>query len=406
MQTIRFPSVLGSIMSVFLLAGAGCESSKSRVAGNPGGSRGQGTSGGATTSGGTTAFSSSSGGGTGGNTSSDVNSGSYDAGLSLADSGTGDAGKADKVSLDAGSIDLGAPDLPTKPPLDAANPDLDKGRVDAFISDALKDCNLGDKRCAGLFVETCSETGRWRTSETCLYLCSAGACGGECFPGSLRCRPGTGAATPQLCIAQGAWEDQAACPDSTPTCFGGRCFASCLQAGNDCTDPQTACCPGSECVSTDGSLRKNFACKAIPACAALGGTCTATTDCCAGLDCTGGKCAARNLTCMEQQIDGVCGDASGAVCCPGTTCSSDFGHEPSEKRCGRPGTTFPQDESCPRDQPYQHEECSAARVGMRCHYEDWVKKPGYYYDCLCNYHGWACEEGRRVHGLNPADRTP
>lgn len=293
---------------------------------------------------------------------------------------------------DAGAKDTGE-DLPTKSRLDA---------LDAFTPDTAKGCSPGTTRCADLFIETCSETGQWKTNATCNYVCSEGACGGTCSPGSRRCGPGTGTSenTPQLCSPQGFWEDQTACPSTAPHCVGGKCVASCLQAGKDCTDPQTACCPGSQCLATN-SPPTTFACKAIPACAALGGACSVATDCCAGTDCTSGKCRARSQVCMERPEDGVCGGSSGATCCPGTVCRSDLGYSPPESRCAIPSNTTPQEETCPRDQPYQHEACSAAWFGLKCQYSDWINKPGYFYQCLCTYHGWSCEEGRYVHRLSP-----
>ena len=300
-----------------------------------------------------------------------------------------DAAMADSGSVDAQGVDRGL-----KPPADAPTSDGSvKPPVDAVAPDVVAVCVAGEHSCRGNdpVVQTCSAAGQWRDEIACDYVCSAGACIGECIPDyRRRCR--TTENIPQVCNSAGAWVDQPACSGSTPYCATGQCVAACLSAGQDCTDPQTACCAGTECVSTSDSI---FACKAIPACAALGNACTANTDCCAGLDCTAGQCAAKNQSCFDKPEDGVCGGTSGAGCCPGTECGRMFATDPLG--CAIPSTTKPQEGGCPRDQPALHEACRAANFALTCMYSDWTKANGIFYSCTCNYHGWSCTKGYYVH---------
>ena len=251
----------------------------------------------------------------------------------------------------------------------------------------VESCTAGEQRCKDLEAQTCSSAGLWQDGRACLYSCSAGACTGECTPGNRRCRENTA----QTCSSAAVWVDQQACTGNGPVCAGGQCVASCLAAGQDCTDPQTSCCQGTECMSADGG--KTSTCRAV-SCTALGNACAATTDCCAGLDCTGGRCVARSEACLEEPEDGVCAGTSAVTCCPGTVCGTVIGS--SSLGCAIPSSTQPQDVTCPRDKPSQHDPCSAARFGLECTYSDWVKEPGVFYTCTCNYHGWSCVQGHYV----------
>jgi hypothetical protein len=299
--------------------------------------------------------------------------------------------------VEAGSIDGLAADRGLKPPADAPMPDAlvpdAKPPVDVTKPDVVAVCAPDELRCRDLHVETCSTDGQWRSTKACPYVCSAGACIGECIPGyRRRCRATE--EVPQVCDSAGAWVDEAACSGATPYCATGQCVAACLAEGQDCTDAKTTCCAGSECVSTPASDRV-FVCKAIPTCTALGSACTANTDCCAGLDCTAGKCAAKTQTCFDQPDDGVCDGTTGAGCCPGTTCSRQVPADPFG--CRIPSTTKPQEAGCPRDQPAYHEACRASKLGLNCTYSELGKLPPVFYYCTCSYHGWTCTKNYYVH---------
>jgi hypothetical protein len=296
----------------------------------------------------------------------------------------------------SGGADTG--DASLKDALDAPSSDVTvKPFVDAFAPDIVADCVVGAHRCRGTdpIVQACSPAGQWRDETACDYVCSAGACIGECVPGYRRRCRATGE-IPQVCNPAGAWVDEPACAGSTPHCATGQCVTSCLNAGQDCTDPKTACCADAECVSTS---ERTFACKAIPACASPGSDCAANVDCCAGLDCTAGKCAARSDACFDTPNDGICDGSdlvakSGAGCCPGTVCGRQFAGDPLG--CAIPATTKPQEGDCPRDQPAYHDACRATKFGLNCTYSDWSGN-GIFYACTCNYHGWSCTKGYYVH---------
>jgi hypothetical protein len=167
--------------------------------------------------------------------------------------------------------------------------------------------------------------------------------------------------------------------------------AICLDMGKDCTSPQSACCAGSECVTLDDG--KTFTCHAV-SCTTLGNNCQANIDCCAGLDCMGGKCVAKTQACLEKPADGVCGGTSGGTCCPGTTCGPVTGS--SSNGCAIPSQTKPQDWTCIRDRPNENDPCSWTKFGLSCTYSDWAKEPGIFYTCTCSYHGWTCVQGHYV----------
>jgi hypothetical protein len=450
MRTTRLAYPIVSILAA-LPAVLGCSSNGSALDGGPGG----GTRAGGTTGGSNSSNGGDSGGAPGGQTTSDGGrSGGSSGGVSAAGS-TGttqprDAGVADSGSKDTGAADLGS-DVGSKAP-DASTALCTPGSVkcDMFMpatcdatgawknakscpyvcldgactgtcrpgnrqcqgntvqacnasgvwedsatcagvcsaGGCVESCVAGQQRCKDLVPQTCSSAGMWQDNRACLYQCSAGACTGECTPGNRRCQGNT----VQTCGADARWVDQQACTGSSPTCASGQCVATCLATDQDCTDPKTTCCQGSECASADGG--KTSTCRAVPACTALGNACKATSDCCASLDCTGGKCAARPEGCSEQREDATCSGATAGICCPGLVCIAASGSP--FVGCNPPTGTHPQDATCLRDQPGQHEPCSSARFGLSCTYSYWATLPGIFYTCTCSYHGWNCIKGYYV----------
>jgi hypothetical protein len=97
---------------------------------------------------------------------------------------------------------------------------------------------------------------------------------------------------------------------------------------------------------------------------------------------------------LEKPEDGVCAGTPADRCCPGTVCGTVIGS--SALGCAIPSSTKPQDYTCLRDKPSQHDPCSAARFGLSCTYSDWAKEPGIFYTCTCSYHGWSCVKGYYV----------
>jgi hypothetical protein len=304
-----------------------------------------------------------------------------------------DAGADAQDSMDAQGADLGV-----KTPLDASSKDV--RTTDTTRPDVVAVCVAGERRCQeGSYpvMQTCSADGQWQSTKTCDFACRAGACVGGCDPGLRRRCRATGN-VPQACDSSGTWVDEAACSGNTPYCATGQCVAACLNEGQDCSAATTACCAGSECVSASTDIQvgsSKFTCKAIPACAASGATCSANSDCCEGLDCTAGKCAAKQTTCLDAPADGVCGGTSGATCCPGTECTSQYSFEPLG--CTVSAKTVPSETGCPRDIPGLHESCRAAKFGLKCTYSDWSTSSGIFFACTCSYHGWSCTKGHYVH---------
>jgi hypothetical protein len=90
--------------------------------------------------------------------------------------------------------------------------------------------------------QLCSAQGSWQNQLPCDFVCTNGTCGGECAPGSRRCDASTG--LPQLCSPAATWQNQSACPRG---CQNGACIA---QIG-----PASACTSAADCTTgfcTDG----------------------------------------------------------------------------------------------------------------------------------------------------------
>jgi hypothetical protein len=87
-----------------------------------------------------------------------------------------------------------------------------------------------------LVPETCDEKGAWVPGTVrCSFVCSNGACGGACTPGSKQCN----GQVPQTCSATGEWTGSSACPnvgDKPGACTGaGVCAAGLCPSGTrDC----------------------------------------------------------------------------------------------------------------------------------------------------------------------------
>lgn len=96
----------------------------------------------------------------------------------------------------------------------------------------------------------------------CTNVCSlsAGGCSGECPPTTRRCESNSG--VPQLCNAQGTWENQSACQNGfTCTAETGTCTT--------CTSPKMVC-GGTACVDIQSDPSHCGACNHN----CLGGTCS------------------------------------------------------------------------------------------------------------------------------------
>ena len=115
------------------------------------------------------------------------------------------------------------------------------------------DCSAGAKQCSGNTLQVCSAIGKWQTSQTCPYVCSAGSCTGVCVPGSKSCSGNV----PQTCSSSGQWQSSSACQYA---CSAGSCTGVCVPGSQVCSGnvPQTCSSVGQwqagatcayECVS-------------------------------------------------------------------------------------------------------------------------------------------------------------
>lgn len=91
-------------------------------------------------------------------------------------------------------------------------------------------------------------------SQTCPLACvaSAGGCK-DCSPSQKQCSAGV----PQLCVANGTWQNQTACTGAS-TCSNGGCVCSKTTCGSNCVDTSTASancgscghdCLGGQCIA-------------------------------------------------------------------------------------------------------------------------------------------------------------
>jgi hypothetical protein len=175
-------------------------------------------------------------------------------------------------------------------------------------------CKPGQTRCASPSeVETCSSEGQWYPATACASSCSGDACIGECTPSTARCSP-SNAGVPQLCSADGVWQDQSPCPfvcTSSGICTGEcdpnteRCHPE-TGVPQRCDDSgtfqdQPACGTGETCVSSAGAASCSCQRNLTPCdggCFDLDNdpnNCGACGHDCQGQDCSGRQCAPATL---------------------------------------------------------------------------------------------------------------
>ncbi len=90
-------------------------------------------------------------------------------------------------------------------------------------------CQPGSARCDAVaaVLRTCDDSGSWQT-ETCPFVCRAGACAGDCQPGERRCD----GMQPMRCNDLGAWiTDGQAC---SVMCQRGACTGTCSDGDKQC----------------------------------------------------------------------------------------------------------------------------------------------------------------------------
>jgi hypothetical protein len=209
-----------------------------------------------------------------------------------------------------------------------------------------------DVRDCGLDLVTASVV------ESCTFVCSAGACQGECHPDDKRCKTGT--QIPQTCVG-GQWQDGTTCAVKCDTTSGKCLAASCLDKSKngdetdtdcggscggcdigfacngdgDCVAPASARCIGLKCAAascTDGvkngtETDKDCGGSCAQRCAVNQG-CTQNSDCLLpdSGHCTAGKCV--TYSCVDNikngnETDKDCGGSCAADCGVGLGCGMD-----------------------------------------------------------------------------------
>src|SRR5690606_8008100 len=81
---------------------------------------------------------------------------------------------------------------------------------------------------AGNVSRTCDDAGEW-VDVACSFICSDGACAGECKPGAAHCD----GLQPVTCNDQGEWVTGDACPHF---CLNGECVGECTPGATACSD--------------------------------------------------------------------------------------------------------------------------------------------------------------------------
>jgi len=195
--------------------------------------------------------------------------------------------------------------------------------------------------------------------DSCKFVCSAGACQGECRPADKQCK--AGGLIPQTCTDAGAWLDGTACGykcdsasgkclaagcgdtakngDETDTDCGGSCggcgIGSACKGDADCIAPASARCINSKCAAascSDGVKNGNETDKDCGgSCAkrcAVDQGCAVNGDCLLpdSGHCSGTKCVAAGcLDGLENgtETDKDCGGSCAADCANGLGCGMD-----------------------------------------------------------------------------------
>lgn len=169
------------------------------------------------------------------------------------------------------------------------------------------ECQPAETRCSseGTTVERCSNSHSWVEQERCASVCTAGACSGDCKPGTKRC--GTDQ-TPETCDPTGHW------------IRGTRCDAACSVTG-ECLE----CAPGDrrcggprersqEVCDANGNWMPGSECPNVCLDGKCTGSCPPQATMCEGqtpktCDDRGewqAKAPCRNSTCIDGSCSGVC----------------------------------------------------------------------------------------------------
>ena len=162
-------------------------------------------------------------------------------------------------------------------------------------------CEVGETRCWEAVVQRCDEAGRWQNEESCPFLCSEGACTGDCLPGAERCE----GLQPQRC-EEGAWTAAGeACPFA---CEAGACTGACESGATRCWEEVVQVC-------VDGTWANEASCPFVCVDGVCAGECVPGAARCDGLQpqaCVDGHWSDTGEACAYACTDGGCA----GVCTP------------------------------------------------------------------------------------------
>jgi hypothetical protein len=171
-------------------------------------------------------------------------------------------------------------------------------------------CDPGDVGCYDRIPQTCGTDGRWRNGAPCPYVCSDGACTGECEPGTSECDGNTEMA----CSDTGTWVRTTCAIVCVEGACGGLCEPSTMRC--DGSTPQTCNALGqwvSEPSCSPGQCDPiTYTCKKL-----IGQACTAREECLSNF-CKDGYCCEEACTgtcrsCGLSGSEGTCAAVLGAV---------------------------------------------------------------------------------------------
>ena len=160
-------------------------------------------------------------------------------------------------------------------------------------------CSPGFKECQDTTARECATDGLSWLETDCPYSCVAGACSGECVPGTTECSEEGNVLS---CDHLGLWVQHQSCPF---VCADGACSGSCVPGATQCSVEGDV-----ETCSEDGEWVYEETCPFVCVEGACAGSCEeGTTQCAAGqvLQTCVGNAWGDTETCSFVCTEGACG---------------------------------------------------------------------------------------------------
>ncbi|MDD5726033.1 MAG: hypothetical protein PHC53_01310 [Patescibacteria group bacterium] len=188
------------------------------------------------------------------------------------------------------------------PPAQDASPTQDVSPAQDVAAET--DCTPGAKQCNGLIPQICDANGAWQDGTACQYACANGACTGTCAPGSKQCK----GKTPQTCDTNATWLDGTTCQY---VCQNGACVGECTPESKKCNGqiPQTC--------DANGAWQNGAGCPFICQDGACLGACAPGSKQCDGQipqTCDANGAWQDGTACQYACASGVCA----GTCMPGS----------------------------------------------------------------------------------------